>query len=351
MLTPCNVRDKFVVVELCEEIAIDAVVLANWEFFSSMFKLVRARVSEVFPGVDADWRELGTFRAGNVRGPQVRLSELLAIAELGQVFKPHDRPAGFFRYLRVEFLDHYGTEYYCPVSLLQVYGKTQMEAWKDEERAREREARLLAEEEAAKPEEVDEAPLEAIADPVAEASVAPSATSLLDLPPLPIAAKPVATDSPSRSSETVVTSSSATSLATASSSAIETASSAPPSSRSLSASIDLAATSSPASVDVSIAADSTTRSTAIVNATSGGVRSSARPSAGGGHSLLQQTTSSGESIYGTIMKRLNYLERNSTLSLRYTEDSARVLRSMISRLDSRMAELETSVRQGERRRS
>ena len=72
MLTPCNVRDKFVVVELCEEIAIDAVVLANWEFFSSMFKLVRARVSEVFPGTDADWRDLGTFRAGNVRGPQVR---------------------------------------------------------------------------------------------------------------------------------------------------------------------------------------------------------------------------------------------------------------------------------------
>lgn len=72
MLTPCNAASKFVVVELCEEIDIDTVVLANWEFFSSMFKLFRASVSEVYPGREEDWRELGTFRAGNLRGSQVR---------------------------------------------------------------------------------------------------------------------------------------------------------------------------------------------------------------------------------------------------------------------------------------
>ena len=74
MLTPCSVADKFVVVELCEEIDIDAIVLANWEFFSSMFKAVRATVSQVYPGRSSDWRELGLFRAGNVRGAQVRVS-------------------------------------------------------------------------------------------------------------------------------------------------------------------------------------------------------------------------------------------------------------------------------------
>lgn len=82
MLTPCAADNKFVVVELCDEIDIDTVVLANWEFFSSMFKLFRASVSEVYPGRDEDWRELGTFRAGNLRGSQVRViltGDLVAI--------------------------------------------------------------------------------------------------------------------------------------------------------------------------------------------------------------------------------------------------------------------------------
>ena len=31
------------------------------------------------------------------------------------------------RYLRIDFLSHYGNEYYCPVSLLRIYGSTMME--------------------------------------------------------------------------------------------------------------------------------------------------------------------------------------------------------------------------------
>ena len=37
--------------------------------------------------------------------------------------------------MRIDFLSHYGSEYYCPVSLLRVYGVTQMDAYRrDEER-------------------------------------------------------------------------------------------------------------------------------------------------------------------------------------------------------------------------
>jgi len=71
MLTPCSSKEKFVVIELCEEVNIDTLVLANFEFFSSMFKHFTVEGSEVYPGSKADWITLGTFRAGNVRGPQV----------------------------------------------------------------------------------------------------------------------------------------------------------------------------------------------------------------------------------------------------------------------------------------
>jgi hypothetical protein len=74
MLTPCSAGEKFVFVELCEEIDVDAIVLANYEFFSSMFKHVRVQGSEVYPGADGDWVTLGTLRAGNLRGLQASLN-------------------------------------------------------------------------------------------------------------------------------------------------------------------------------------------------------------------------------------------------------------------------------------
>lgn len=73
MLTPCEAEQNFVIVELCEEIDVDALVLANWEFFSSMFKHFSVSGSEVYPGRPEDWLLLGHFRAGNVRAPQVSL--------------------------------------------------------------------------------------------------------------------------------------------------------------------------------------------------------------------------------------------------------------------------------------
>lgn len=50
-----------------------------------------------------------------------------------QVFKPLRNPH-FCRYVRIDFLSHYGSEYYCPVSLLRVYGFTQLDAYRESER-------------------------------------------------------------------------------------------------------------------------------------------------------------------------------------------------------------------------
>ena len=118
MLNTCSVAHKFLIVELCEEILVDTVVLANYEFFSSSFRHFRVSVSDRYPVKLDKWRDLGTFEARNVREIQAFLVE---------------RPQIWARYLRVEFLSHYGNEYYCPVSLLRIHGITMMEDYRRQE--------------------------------------------------------------------------------------------------------------------------------------------------------------------------------------------------------------------------
>lgn len=112
MLNKCSADNKFFIVELCEDILVDTVVLANFEFFSSMFRTFRVSVSDRYPVKLDKWRELGTFEARNSRELQAFLVK---------------SPLIWARYLRVEFLAQYGNEYYCPVSLLRVHGTTMME--------------------------------------------------------------------------------------------------------------------------------------------------------------------------------------------------------------------------------
>ena len=73
MLSPCNTpgEDKFVVVELCEDIRIDTVQLANFEFFSGVFKDFSVSVAKAYHADPARWTFAGTYRAQNVRGVQV----------------------------------------------------------------------------------------------------------------------------------------------------------------------------------------------------------------------------------------------------------------------------------------
>jgi len=112
LLNECSAKNKFLIVELCNDILVDTVVLANFEFFSSMFRTFRVSVSDRYPVKLDKWRELGAFEARNSRQVQAFLVE---------------NPLIWARYLRIEFLTHFGNEYYCPVSLLRVHGTTMME--------------------------------------------------------------------------------------------------------------------------------------------------------------------------------------------------------------------------------
>ncbi len=71
MLSPCAAAPQFVVVELCEDIRIDTVQLANFEFFSGVFKEFTVSVAKTYATDAEGWTIVGTYVGKNVRGVQV----------------------------------------------------------------------------------------------------------------------------------------------------------------------------------------------------------------------------------------------------------------------------------------
>ncbi|KAF7304021.1 SUN domain-containing protein [Mycena indigotica] len=128
MLSPCREKEtQFVVVELCDDIRIDTVQLANFEFFSGVFKEFTVSVAKTYTTDPEGWTFAGTYLAKNIR--------------VVQSFHPPTTLRDFYRFIRIDFRSHYGNEYYCPVSLLRVYGLTHLEeykwdVWQEESRAR-----------------------------------------------------------------------------------------------------------------------------------------------------------------------------------------------------------------------
>ncbi|KAL4242240.1 SUN domain-containing Suco/Slp1-like protein, partial [Abortiporus biennis] len=141
MLSPCAEKNQYVVVELCDDIRIDTVQLANYEFFSGVFKDFTVRVAKTYPTDLEGWTVAGSYRAKNVRGVQS--------------FHTPNSLGDFYRFIRVDFNSHYGNEYYCPLSLLRVYGLTHLEQWKwDEWEAESRRRKAAAEGAVSAPAEV-----------------------------------------------------------------------------------------------------------------------------------------------------------------------------------------------------
>ncbi|ROT40148.1 hypothetical protein SODALDRAFT_264534, partial [Sodiomyces alkalinus F11] len=118
MLLECAAENKFVIVELTDDILVDTVVIANFEFFSSMIRQFRVSVSDRYPVKMDKWKDLGVFEAKNSRDIQSFLVP---------------NPLIWAKYVRIEFLSHYGNEYYCPVSLLRIHGTRMLESWKETE--------------------------------------------------------------------------------------------------------------------------------------------------------------------------------------------------------------------------
>lgn len=101
---PCSAEEKFVVIELSEETLVDAIEIANFEHYSSNLKDFELLGSLVYPSNESV--KLGEFKAANVK-----LAQRFVLPEPKWV-----------RYLKLTLLSHYGSEFYCTLSVIEVYG-------------------------------------------------------------------------------------------------------------------------------------------------------------------------------------------------------------------------------------
>ncbi|XP_047983825.1 SUN domain-containing protein 4 [Salvia hispanica] len=101
---PCSTEEKFVVIELSEETLVDAIKIANFEHHSSNLKDFELLGSAVYPS--DSWVSLGSFSAQNMKHAQ-------------DFVLPEPKWA---RYLKLNLLSHHGSEFYCTLTFIEVYG-------------------------------------------------------------------------------------------------------------------------------------------------------------------------------------------------------------------------------------
>ena len=131
----CSQSSKFVVVELCEEVKVDAIVLANYELFSATIRgfKVYGAADKLAENAQVIWKLL---LSGEIlqEGPFLHADQAFPIAKLTD---------SFIKYLRIEFdEDRHGHEDLCPVSVLKVYGKTMLDEFTEELKVKVKEENL-----------------------------------------------------------------------------------------------------------------------------------------------------------------------------------------------------------------
>ena len=115
-ITSCSAPDKWLAVELSEEVLMDTVALTNVEFYSAPLREWDLYVSRTYPKGDGHWTPL---------------ARLVALPERGvQSFSlPH--PA-WARFLVLAGRSHHGEARYCTLTQLQVHGKDAAETLREE---------------------------------------------------------------------------------------------------------------------------------------------------------------------------------------------------------------------------
>lgn len=140
MLNSCSDRIWFVI-ELCEPIRVTEIELANFELFSNVPRMFKIYASERYlqsaSNGNGNWPSkyfVGTFEAMNTRNVQkfivkdsIENSNRTNLNnENGTNGTSVDLPSSsilmYSKYVRFEMLSHYGTEHYCPLSLVRIFG-------------------------------------------------------------------------------------------------------------------------------------------------------------------------------------------------------------------------------------
>jgi hypothetical protein len=118
MLVPCEGDgvggSRWIDVELSEDAVLTSFETANFEFYSSFPRRVAILGATSYP--PKLWNTVAVFDMASVR--------------LMQKFAIPGRTVA--RYLRIVYVGKQGSEFYCPVSVIRVFGKTLLADWKDE---------------------------------------------------------------------------------------------------------------------------------------------------------------------------------------------------------------------------
>jgi hypothetical protein len=113
LLVPCKDSEKWVEISLSEDILIDSIQIVQEELYSSWFKDFEIYGATEYP--PQTWKSLGRFT----------LKHNLKT----QVFKINP---SWVRYFKIAMLTHYGSEYYCTMSQLSVYGSTMLQSFHED---------------------------------------------------------------------------------------------------------------------------------------------------------------------------------------------------------------------------
>ncbi|XP_013869271.1 SUN domain-containing ossification factor [Austrofundulus limnaeus] len=119
MLNPCSTKIWFII-ELCEPIQVKQLDIANFELFSSTPKDFLVSISDRYP--TNKWLKLGTFHARDERTVQSFPLDEQLYAKYVKMFT---------KYIKVELLSHFGSEHFCPLSLLRVFGTSMMAEYEE----------------------------------------------------------------------------------------------------------------------------------------------------------------------------------------------------------------------------
>ncbi|XP_072219172.1 SUN domain-containing ossification factor-like isoform X1 [Leuresthes tenuis] len=119
MLNPCSNKIWFII-ELCEPIQVKQLDIANFELFSSMPKDFLVSISDRYP--TNKWLKLGTFHARDERTVQSFPLDEHLYAKYVKMFT---------KYIKVELVSHFGSEHFCPLSLIRVFGTSMVEEYEE----------------------------------------------------------------------------------------------------------------------------------------------------------------------------------------------------------------------------
>uniref|UniRef100_A0A8C6R5W4 SUN domain-containing ossification factor n=2 Tax=Nannospalax galili TaxID=1026970 RepID=A0A8C6R5W4_NANGA len=119
MLNPCSTKIWFVI-ELCEPIQVKQFDIANYELFSSTPKDFLVSISDRYP--TSKWIKLGTFHGRDERNVQSFPLDEQMYAKYVKMF---------IKYIKVELVSHFGSEHFCPLSLIRVFGTSMVEEYEE----------------------------------------------------------------------------------------------------------------------------------------------------------------------------------------------------------------------------